>query len=203
MSDEHAAANEPRFISESGQAGRIAALAEPVIEALGFRLVRVTVSNRDGGTLQIMAERADGQIDVNELAKISRDLSPLLDAHDIISDRYFMEVSSPGIDRPLVRPGDFQKWIGYEAKIKVKQAIEGQKRFRGFIEGYEDKEILLRAPVGESKTEQILGFAPALIEEAKLVMTDELIKAAMAGKAAQNPDTQVPDTDVRDTKIED
>ncbi|MCF6199648.1 MAG: ribosome maturation factor RimP [Hyphomicrobiaceae bacterium] len=202
MSDEHAAANEPRFISENGQAGRIAALAEPVIEALGFRLVRVTVSNRDGGTLQIMAERADGQIDVNELAKISRDLSPLLDAHDIISDRYFMEVSSPGIDRPLVRPGDFKKWVGYEAKIKLTQAIEGQKRFRGFIEGFENNEILLRAPVGTSKTEEILGFAPALIEEAKLVMTDALIKAAMAGKAAQSPDTDIEDTGIEDTKIE-
>ena len=198
MSDEQAAANEPRFISENGQAGRIAALAEPVIEALGFRLVRVTVSNRDGGTLQIMAERADGQIDVNELAKISRDLSPLLDAHDIISDRYFMEVSSPGIDRPLVRPGDFQKWVGYEAKIKVTQAIEGQKRFRGFIEGFENNEVLLRTAVGKSKTEEILGFAPVLIEEAKLVMNDDLIKAAMAGKAAQSPDTDIEDTEIEE-----
>ena len=180
-----------RFVTETGVAGKIAALAEPVIESLGFRLVRVVVSNRDGGTLQVMAERADGQIDVNELTKISRDLSPLLDAHDLISDRYFMEVSSPGIDRPLVRPVDFEKWVGYEAKIKVNQPIDGQKRFRGIIEGFDNNEVLLRAPVGESKTEQVLGFAPDLIEDAKLVMTDELIKAAMAGKAAQSGDSDI------------
>ena len=148
--------------SENGQAGRIAALAEPVIEALGFRLVRVTVSNRDGGTLQIMAERADGQIDVNELAKISRDLSPLLDAHDVISDRYFMEVSSPGIDRPLVRPSDFQKWVGYEAKIKVKQAIEGQKRFRGFIEGFDNNEVSAARPCWREQDRADIGLCPSI-----------------------------------------
>ena len=184
---------ERRFVVETGVAGRIAALAEPVIEALGYQLVRVVVSNRDGGTLQVMAERPDGHIDVNQLTKISRDLSPLLDAHDLISDRYFLEVSSPGIDRPLVRPSDFEKWIGYEAKIKVNQPIDGQKRFRGIIEGYEEKEVLLRAPVGEQKTDQVLGFAPQLIEDAKLVLTDELIKAAMAGKAAQSTDTDLKD----------
>ncbi len=184
---------ERRFVVETGVAGNIAALAEPVIEALGYRLVRVLVSNRDGGTLQVMAERPDGHIDVNQLTKISRDLSPLLDAHDLISDRYFLEVSSPGIDRPLVRPSDFEKWIGYEAKIKVNQPIDGQKRFRGIIEGYEENEVLLRAPVGEQKTDQILGFAPQLIEDAKLVLTDELIKAAMAGKAAQSADTDLKD----------
>ena len=191
MSEQQQPDKEQRFVTETGMAGKIAALAEPVIEALGFRLVRIVVSNRDGGTLQIMAERADGQIDVNELTKISRDLSPLLDAHDLISDRYFMEVSSPGIDRPLVRPTDFKNWIGYEAKIKVNQAIDGQKRFRGIIEGFENNEVLLRALVGEQKIEQVLGFAPALIEDAKLVMTDELIKAAMAGKAAQSSDTEL------------
>ncbi|MCP4934924.1 MAG: ribosome maturation factor RimP [bacterium] len=184
---------ERRFVVETGVAGNIAALAEPVIEALGYRLVRVLVSNRDGGTLQVMAEHPDGHIDVNQLTKISRDLSPLLDAHDLISDRYFLEVSSPGIDRPLVRPSDFERWIGYEAKIKVNQPIDGQKRFRGIIEGYGDNEVLLRAPVGEQKADQVLGFAPQLIEDAKLVMTDELIKAAMAGKAAQSADTDLKD----------
>ncbi len=184
---------ERRFVIETGVAGKIATLAEPVVEALGYRLVRILVSNRDGGTLQVMAERADGQIDVNQLTRISRDLSPLLDAHDLIPERYFLEVSSPGIDRPLVRPSDFEKWVGYEAKIKVNQPIDGQKRFRGIIEGYDNNEVLLRAPVGEQKTDQVLGFAPQLIEDAKLVMTDELIKAAMAGKAAQSADTDLKD----------
>ncbi len=191
MSEQPGPDPERRFLTETGVAGKIAALAEPVIEALGYRLVRVVVSNRDGGTLQVMAENADGQIDVNQLTRISRDLSPLLDAHDLISDRYFLEVSSPGIDRPLVRPSDFERWVGYEARLKVNQPIDGQKRFRGIIEGYENDEVLLRAPVGEQKTEQVLGFAPELIEEAKLVMTDELIKAAMAGKAAQSGHTDL------------
>ncbi len=190
MSEQTVPDRQKRFVTETGIAARIAALAEPVIEALGFRLVRVVHSNRDGGTLQVMAERADGQIDVNELAKISRDLSPLLDAHDLIGDRYFLEVSSPGIDRPLVRPSDFENWVGYEAKIKVRQAIDGQKRFRGFIEGYEDDEVLLRTRIGDQKEMQLLGFAPQLIEDAKLVMTEELIKAAMAGKAAQSAETE-------------
>jgi ribosome maturation factor RimP len=191
MSDQLVPDNEQRFVTETGVAAKIAALAEPVIETLGFRLVRVVISNRDGGTLQIMAERPDGQIDVNELTKISRDLSPLLDAHDLIGNRYFLEVSSPGIDRPLVRPVDFENWLGYEAKIKVRQAVDGQKRFRGIIEGFENNEVLLRAPVGEQKLEQVLGFAPQMIEDAKLVMTDELIKAAMAGKAAQSGHTEL------------
>lgn len=191
MSDPLEPENEQRFVTETGVAAKIAALAEPVIEALGYRLVRVIVSNRDGGTLQVMAENSNGQIDVNQLTRISRDLSPLLDAHDLISDRYFLEVSSPGIDRPLVRPSDFKNWVGYEVKLKVRQAIDGQKRFRGFIEGFEDNEVLIRASVGEKKEEQILGFAPQLIEDAKLVMTDDLIKAALAGKAAQSAETDI------------
>lgn len=191
MSDPLEPENEQRFVTETGVAAKIAALAEPVIEALGYRLVRVIVSNRDGGTLQVMAENSNGQIDVNQLTRISRDLSPLLDAHDLISDRYFLEVSSPGIDRPLVRPSDFKNWVGYEVKLKVRQAIDGQKRFRGFIEGFENNEVLIRAPVGEKKEEQILGFAPQLIEDAKLVMTDDLIKAALAGKAAQSAETDI------------
>ncbi len=189
MNDRLADEKNRRFFQETGVAGKIAELAEPVVEALGFRLVRVTLSGRDGGTLQIMAERADGHIDVNDLARISRDLSPLLDAHDPVAERYFLEVSSPGIDRPLVRPADFEKWVGHEARIKVRQAIDGQKRFRGIIEGYENNEVLLRTVIAGDKTEQVLGFSPDLIEEAKLIMTDDLISAAMAGKAAQSSDT--------------
>jgi ribosome maturation factor RimP len=187
-----------RFIVESGIAAQIAALAEPVIEAHGFRLVRVVVSGRDGGTVQVMAERAHGQIDVADLTRISRDLSPLMDAHDPISERYFLEVSSPGIDRPLVRAGDFEDWAGYEAKLKLKQSVDGRKRFRGIIEGFENGEVLLRWAKDDGGEEQVLGFAPSLIEEAKLVMTDELIRAALAGHAAQKADADDEEVELED-----
>ena len=103
-----------RFLVETGPAAEIAALAEPVLEDMGFRLVRVMVSRRDGGTIQITADKAGGTINVDDCATISRRLSPLLDAHDPIEGRYFLEVSSPGIDRILVRPSDFEDWAGYE-----------------------------------------------------------------------------------------
>jgi ribosome maturation factor RimP len=130
-----------RFIRESGKAAEIAELVEPVLEDMGFRLVRVAVSKRDGGTIQIMADRASGVVNIDDCADISRRLSPLLDTHDPLEGRYFLEVSSPGIDRILVRPSDFEDWSGYEAKIELKEAIEGRRRFRGIIEGYADGEL--------------------------------------------------------------
>ena len=115
-----------------------AALIEPVLEDMGFRLVRVVMSRRDGGTIQIMADQAGGTINVDDCADISRRLSPLLDAHDPIKGRYFLEISSPGIDRILVRPSDFEDWAGDEAKVELTELIDGRRRFRGILEGYED-----------------------------------------------------------------
>ena len=103
--------------------------------SLGFRLVRVTVSGRNGTTVQIMAERPDGTITVEDCADISRQLSPLLDAHDPITGHYTLEISSPGIDRPLARPSDFEAWAGHEAKIEMKELVAGRKRFRGVLKG--------------------------------------------------------------------
>ena len=117
-----------RFIRETGPAAEIAALAEPVLEDMGFRLVRVAVSKRDGGTIQIMADKAGGNIVVDDCAHISRRLSPLLDAHDPVEGRYYLEVSSPGIDRILVRPSDFEDWAGYEVKVELKELIDGRRR---------------------------------------------------------------------------
>ena len=119
------AASDARFIGETGLAAQIAAIAEPVLADLGFRLVRVVLSGRNGSTVQIMAERPDGTITVKECAEISRRLSPVLDAHDPMPGQYTLEVSSPGIDRPLVRPSDFEDWAGYEAKIELKELIGG------------------------------------------------------------------------------
>ena len=132
-----------RFIREVGPAADLAALIEPVLEDMGYRLVRVAMSKRDGGTIQIMVDKAGGSIVVEDCAQISRRLSPLLDAHDPIEGRYYLEVSSPGIDRILVRPSDFEDWAGYEVKVELKELVDGRKRFRGILEGYEDGEMRL------------------------------------------------------------
>lgn len=169
-----------RFVSETGPAGDIAALAEPVLAENGFRLVRVTVSGRDGGTVQIMAERPDGTMSIDDCAVVSRQLSPLLDAHDPMPGSYRLEVSSPGIDRPLVRASDFEAWAGYEAKLELNQLVDGRRRFRGRIEGFADGEVRLEVDLEDGQGPRILGFAAPMIAGAKLVMNDELARAALS-----------------------
>jgi ribosome maturation factor RimP len=179
---------EARFFHEAGQAGTIASLAEPVLESLGFRLIRVAVSGRDGGTVQIMAERPDGTISVDDCAIISRNLSPLLDVNDPIQGSYRFEVSSPGIDRPLVRPRDFENWAGFEARIELKELVDGRKRFRGRLDGFEAGEVRIEIEVAEAggkPTPQVIGVPVGLIEQAKLVLTDDLIKAALKAQSPQ------------------
>jgi ribosome maturation factor RimP len=113
-----------RFNHETGLAAQVAAVIEPVLESRGFRLVRVTVSGGEGKTVQVMTERPDGTMTIDDCEAVSRELSPVLDVHDPIVGSYRLEVSSPGIDRPLVRPSDFDDWSGYETKIELKQAID-------------------------------------------------------------------------------
>lgn len=175
-----------RFMRESGLAAEIVALAEPVIEELGLRLVRVKISAQGGTTVQIMADRQDGAISVDDCASISRRLSPLLDAHNPIAGGYTLEVSSPGIDRPLVRPSDFEDWAGFEAKIELKELVAGRRRFRGILEGYEDGEARLRIELKDYDEPQVVGLPVALIGEAKLVMTDSLLKQAQSANAASD-----------------
>ncbi len=172
---------EKRFVRESGVAAEIASLAEPLLEDLGFRLVRVLVSGRDGGTVQIMAERSSGVITIEDCTLISRRLSPLLDVHDPMPGGYNLEISSPGIDRPLVRPSDFEIWAGYEAKVELRELVDGRKRFRGLIEGFEDGEVRLAVALDGVEGNQVMGFPVDMIESAKLVLTDELTKAALVG----------------------
>lgn len=181
---------EKRFVHETGAAGEIAALAEPVVEDLDLRLVRVIVSGRDGGTVQIMVEDSNGTCSIENCTSISRLLSPLLDASDPIPGSYRLEVSSPGIDRPLVRAHDFEAWAGYEAKIELNETIDGRKRFRGRIEGFEDGEVRLEVELEGFDEPQMIGFPAEMISSAKLVMNDALIKAAIAKRPARNDDTQ-------------
>jgi ribosome maturation factor RimP len=164
-------------VHETGQAAVVAAMAEPVLVGLGFRLVRVTVSGRNGATLQIMAERPDGRISIEECARISRALSPVLDANDVMPDAYNLEVSSPGIDRPLVRPSDFAAWAGHEVKIELTEPVEGRKRFRGRLDGFESGEVRVEVEdlVPGTAEPVIIGLPVAWVHAARLILTDELI----------------------------
>jgi ribosome maturation factor RimP len=168
-----------RFLKETGLAASIAALIEPALEDLGFRLVRVQVSGREGMTLQIMAERPDGSISIDDCEAISRQVSALLDVHDPVQGSYRLEVSSPGIDRPLVRPSDFEDWAGYEAKIELKEPVDGRRRFRGRLEGFEDGEVRVEVDVAGAGR-QLVGFPVALVSDARLVLTDDLIREALS-----------------------
>ena len=167
-----------RFIREAGLAAKVAELIEPALQDRGFRLVRVAVSGHEGKTLQVMAERPDGTLTIEDCETISRDISPLLDVHDPIAGAYRLEVSSPGIDRPLVRPSDFEDWSGYEAKIETKEPLDGRKRFRGMLEGFADGEVRIEVDIAPGER-GIIGLPVDLIGEAKLMLTDELIREAL------------------------
>jgi len=174
-----------RFVVETGLAAEIAGLAEPVLASLGFRLVRVMLSQRDGMTVQIMAERANGTIAIEDCALISRQLSPVLDLHDPLPGHYRLEVSSPGIDRPLVRPSDFRDWTGHEARIEMQEKIEGRKRFRGMLEGIEGDKVLIGMAC-EGGGRQVIGLPIARLAEARLVLTDELIRETLRRAKREN-----------------
>jgi len=183
-------AHNARFVRESGLAAQFAQLSEPVLTDLGFRLVRVALSGSDNTTVQIMAERPDGSISIKECADISRALSPLFDAHDPISGSYFLEVSSPGIDRPLVRPSDFEDWAGQTAKIELKELLEGRKRFKGVLEGFEGGEVRIEVDLDQIG-HTILGLPLNMIAEARLVLTDKLVREALGRqKAAQKSELE-------------
>ncbi len=168
-----------RFALETGLAAEIATVAEPVLEDLGFRLVRVLVSGTADRIVQIMAERPDGTINVDDCEKISDGLSPVLDVADPMSGKYRLEISSPGIDRPLVRPSDFEDWSGHDARIELKEPVDGRKRYKGKLEGFEDGEVRMAADAGSLGILHV-GFPLALVAEAKLVLTDDLIREALA-----------------------
>lgn len=172
-------AEDKRFVTETGIAARIAEIVMPALADLGYRLVRVRLSGQDGQTLQIMAERPDGTLSIGDCETISRQLSPLLDVHDPITTAYRLEVSSPGIDRPLVRPQDFDNWKGHVVRIEMKQMISGRKRFRGIIEGHADGEARVICDLGGELGEQVVGLPLDLVTEARLVLTDELIREAL------------------------
>ena len=186
----HIQDHEPRAVLETGLAARVAAIAEPVVESLGYRLVRVKVSGQDGCTVQIMAERPDGSFTIEDCEAVSRDVSPALDVDDPIKQAYHLEVSSPGIDRPLVRQSDFARWAGHEAKIELAHMIDGRRRFRGALGDVEDGHVIITfdAPGGAQTASVPLNA----IADARLVLTDALIKAAQAANPDFTTDTDQP-----------
>lgn len=173
------ALDEPRLVTETGPAARVAAIVAPVLEGLGFRLVRVKISGGDNLTLQIMAERPDGSFGIDECEAASRAISPVLDVEDPISGAYNLEMSSPGIDRPLVRISDFQRWTGHEVKVEMAVPHEGRKRFRGLLLGTENGAAIVRLPDAPADAPDTYHLAIADIGDARLVLTDSLIREAL------------------------
>jgi ribosome maturation factor RimP len=181
---------EPRLIAEPGLSARVAAIAEPVIEQLGYRLVRVKVSSAEGCTVQIMAERPDGSMAVEDCETVSRALSPVLDMADPIERAYRLEISSPGIDRPLVRKSDFDRYAGNVVKIETAMPINGRKRFRGMLVGTEGEAARLRHNDTESGAEAEVLLPIDEMSEAKLVLTDELVAQALRREKAAKRDAR-------------
>ncbi len=157
---------------------RMAEIITPVIEDMGFELVRVRLMSGKSTTLQVMADRPDGGIEVDELALISQSISAVMDVEDPILDEYTLEVSSPGIDRPLTRLKDFEMFEGYEAKIETGELMDGRRRFKGELAGVEDDEVLINVEEGT------IGLKFDWLTDAKLVLTDDLIKEMLRQRKA-------------------
>lgn len=162
------------LIAKTSMDRRMAEIVTPSIEALGFEVVRIRVMGGKTNTLQIMAERPEGGIAVDECAQISNAISVLLDVEDPLEDAYALEVSSPGIDRPLTRLKDFDTFEGYEAKVETTEMIDGRRRFKGMLAGVEGGEVLINLDEGGETVTVGLDFE--WLSDAKLVLTEELIK---------------------------
>lgn len=178
MSDDLPVTND--LIAKTAIDRRLAEIITPVIEDLGYELVRVRLQGGKTATLQIMADRPEGGINVDDCAQISTAVSATLDVEDPIEDNYHLEVSSPGIDRPLTRLKDFGTFEGYEARLDLNQAIDGRKKFKGVLAGVEGTEVLIN--IEDKGQTHTIGLDFDLLSDAKLVLTDELIKEMLRQK---------------------
>ena len=180
--------DEPRLIAESGLALRIGRRAEPTLGTLGLRLVRVKVSTAQSATVQIMAERPDGTMTIDDCERASDALSPLFDVEEPVAGAYRLEISSPGIDRPLARVSDFRRALGHEARIEMAVAVDGRKRFRGVLEAVEERDARLIARLRPSPDDNgeaaSVELAIADIGEARLTLTEDLIRATLRREKA-------------------
>jgi ribosome maturation factor RimP len=182
--DEIDSGHEPRLITDTGVAARVATIAEPVLEGMSLRLVRVRVSGADGCTVQIMAERADGSMSIEDCEDVSRALSPVLDVADPIERAYRLEISSPGLDRPLVRKSDFDRYAGNVVKIEMEIPVNGRKRFRGMLNGTDGEAArITRDDTAEGEDADVV-LPIADMNDAKLVLTDDLVTQALRKEKA-------------------
>jgi ribosome maturation factor RimP len=179
MKGKSEAYKDDRIIRESGTDARIAALVGPALAGMGYRLVRVRLSGMNGLTLQIMAEREDGTMTVEDCESVSRMLSPLLDVEDPIDKAYHLEISSPGIDRPLVRISDFAEWAGSLVKVETSVLVADRKRFRGTIVEVDEEAVVIERDVPAHGEEARVRVPYRTIAEARLVLTDDLIREAL------------------------
>jgi len=189
--------SEKRLVRESGVAARVVQVIEGPVQGLGFRLVRVKVTNTNGCTVQIMAERPDGTFSIDDCEAVSRAISPVLDVDDPVGTAYNLEISSPGIDRPLVRVSDFARWAGYEAKVELSPPLDGRKRFRGVL-GAPDAEKLT-VPIDLPDVKEGLPSRIDLplrdLADAHLVLTDELIRESLRRGGPPADDADALDED--------
>ena len=172
-----------------GPAAPLLSLVAPVVQDSGLELLRIRITGQDGEqVLQIMADRDEGMITVEDCERISRAISAVLDVEDPLKGQYILEVSSPGMARPLCRPKDFIRWAGFEAKLELSCAFDGRKRFRGVLSGYEDGEVLMDVPLDGHEETPTLGFKFKDISEARLVANDEMIADALKRQKGKNGD---------------
>jgi ribosome maturation factor RimP len=179
--------SEPRLITETGLAAKVAGIVAPAIEDLGYRLVRVRISGQNGCTLQIMAERDDGTMGVEDCEAVSKGISAILDVEDPMDRAYHLEVSSPGIDRPLVRAVDFIRWIGHDAKVEMAVPAHGRKRFRGILAASDAATATITPPDVKEGEPAAYVIPIGDMAEARLVLTDRLIDAALGRPEKPNP----------------
>jgi len=180
MSETAGMIEDDRIIRESGVDARVASVIMPVLKGIGFRLVRVRLSGQNGLTLQIMAERDDGTMTVEDCEEVSRAVSPALDVADPIEKAYHLEVSSPGIDRPLVRKSDFVAWTGHQVKMETSILVTDRKRFKGKIAEAGEHDVLIERDVPAYGDEPSVRVPYDSIAEARLVLTDDLIRDALS-----------------------
>jgi len=189
--------SEKRLVRESGVAARVVQVIEGPVQGLGFRLVRVKVTNTNGCTVQIMAERPDGTFSIDDCEAVSRAISPVLDVDDPVGTAYNLEISSPGIDRPLVRVSDFARWAGYEAKVELSPPLDGRKRFRGILGAPDAEKLTVPIDLPDVK-----GGLPSRIDlplrdlaDAHLVLTDDLIRESLRRGGPPADDADALDED--------
>src|SRR5271170_957442 len=185
--------DEPRLIADNGLAQRVGRIVEPVLRDLGLRLVRVKISASQSPVLQIMAERPDGMMSIEDCENVSVALSPTLDVEDPISQAYRLEISSPGIDRPLVRESDFARAIGHEARVEMAVPVNGRKRFRGHLAAVApgpDGPAARMALIADDGSKSEVELPIRAMAEARLVLTDDLIRAALRREKAALKDAK-------------